>query len=174
MVKVASWTLVALLAACGVAHGADGRKQSGSKLSQWSVVETLSQGALIEVSREGWAGVDGCRVESADDSALTCVAERPEGDARLVFPRDAVRNVWVVEPAKNLHIGRWIVVGIGVALVVAACVEGGVFGLAIMGPMVVGIETGYFEQFEWNRPPQPPRMRRRLVYSAPQAARIRD
>jgi hypothetical protein len=163
MCRVASWVLVVLLAACGVAHG---KKQSG-KLSQWSGVEALPQGSLVEVGRSGWAGVDVCRVESADDRAVTCVAERPEGDARLVFPRDGVRDVWVVEPARNLHIGRWIMVGMGVALVVACGVGSGVFGLAFGGAIVVGIEISYFENFEWNRPPQPPRMRRRLVYAVP-------
>jgi hypothetical protein len=166
MVKVASWTLVTLLAACGVAHGADGRKQSG-KLSQWSSVQALQPGALIEVLPGHQAGSDLCRVESADDTALTCVAERPEGDTRLVFPRDGVQDVWVIEPAKNLHIGRWIMVGVGVATVVAAGVGSGVFGLAFVGPIVVGIEISHFENFEWNRPPQPPRMRRRLVYWVP-------
>jgi hypothetical protein len=166
MGRVAGWTLVALLVVCGVAHGADGKRQSG-KHSQWRAVEALARDAVIEVSRVGQAGVDLCRVESADDSALTCVAERPEGDARLVFPRDAVQDVWVIEQAKNLHIGRWIMVGIEVALVAAAGVGSGVFGLVFVGAVVVGIEISYFDNFERNRPPQPPRMRRRLVYSAP-------
>jgi hypothetical protein len=163
MSRVAGWLLVFLLAVCSVAEG----KQPANKLSRWSAVEALPQDTLIEVGRRGWAGVDPCRVESADDSALTCVAERPEGDARLVFPRDTLRDVWVVEPARNLHIGRWIVLGIGVALVAAAGVGGGVFGLATAGPIVLGIEISYFENVEWNRPPQIPRMRRRLVYAAP-------
>ena len=167
MVKVASWTLVVVLAACGVAHaGGGGRKQPG-KLSQWTSVEALQQGALIEVLPGRQAGSDLCRVESADDNALTCVAERPEGDTRLVFPRDGVLDVWVIEPAKNLHIGRWILVGMGVALVAAAGVGIGVFGLAFVGPIVLGIEISYFENVEWNRPPQMPRMRRRLIYAVP-------
>jgi hypothetical protein len=58
-------------------------------------------------------------------------------------------------------------VGMGVALVVACGVSSGVFGLAIGGAIVVGIEISYFENFEWNRPPQPPRMRRRLIYAVP-------
>ena len=163
MNRVTGWTFVFLLAVCGVAQG----KQPANKLSRWSAVEALPQDTLIEASREGWAGVDECRVESADDSALSCVAERPEGDARLVFPRDTLRDVWVIEPARNLHIGRWVMVGVGVALVAAAGVGGGVFGLAFVGPIVLGIEISYFENFEWNRPPPMPRMRRRLVYSAP-------
>jgi hypothetical protein len=165
MARVAAWTFVVLLATCEVAHG-DGKKQSG-KLWQWSTVEALSQDAVIEVGRKGQAGVDACLVESVDDTALTCVEERPEGDARLVFPRDSVKSVWAIQPARNLHIGRWIMVGVGVAAVVAAGVGGGVFGLAIVGPIVVGIEISYFEKFEWNQPPQPPHMRRRLVFSAP-------
>lgn len=163
MCRVASWVLVVLLAACGVAHG---KKQSG-KLSQWSAVEALLPDTLVEVLPEHQAGSDLCRVESAGDSALTCVAERPEGDARLVFPRDRVRDMWVIEPAKNLHIGRWIMVGMGVALVVAAGVGSGVVGLAFAGAIVVGIEISYFENFEWNRPPQRPHMRWRLIYSVP-------
>jgi len=113
--------------------------------------------------------VDACRVESSDDSALTCVADRPEGDERLVFPRDSVKNVWVIETVRDLHIGRWIMLGAGGALVVASAVGSGVFGLAFVGAIVVGIEICYFENFEWNRPPQPPRMRRKLIYSATQA-----
>jgi hypothetical protein len=119
--------LVVLLAACGVAHG---RKQSG-KLSQWSGVEALPQGSLVEVGRSSWAGLDECRVESADDSALTCVAERPEGDARLVFARDVVRDLWVVEPAHDYHI--WISVAIGFALGAILCGGGGPGPLFVCG-----------------------------------------
>jgi hypothetical protein len=112
--------LLGLFAVCGVAHGADGKKQSG-KLSRWSAVVALQQGALIEVLPEHQAGPDSCRISSVDDSSLTCLPEGAVSDVRLVFSRSAVRDVWVIEPAKNLHIGRWIMVGIGVALVVAAC-----------------------------------------------------
>jgi hypothetical protein len=56
---------------------------------------------------------------------------------------------------------------VGVALVVALGVESGMVGLAFFGPIVAGIEISYFEHFVWNQPPQPPRMRRRLVYSVP-------
>jgi hypothetical protein len=84
MVKVASWVFAVLMAACGVVYGAAGKKPS-DKLAQWSSVEALPPDALIEVGREGQAGVDVCRIESADDSTLTCVSEHPEGDARLVF-----------------------------------------------------------------------------------------
>ena len=166
MYRLARWVLVVLLGTCVVAHGEDRKKHSG-KLSRWNVVEALPQDTLVEVSRRGWAGVDQCRVESANDSGLTCVAERPEGHARLVFPRDGLRDVWAIEPARNLHIARWAMVGMGIALVVASGVGGGVFGLAIVGTIVVGIEISYFENFEWNRSPQPPRMRRRLVYALP-------
>jgi hypothetical protein len=105
--------------------------------------------------------VEECLVESADDSALTYVAERPEGNARLVFPRDGVRDVWAIEAARNLHIGRRIVVGMGLALVAACGV--GVFGLAVGGAIVVGIKIFYFENFEWKWPST----RRRLVYATP-------
>lgn len=104
-----------------------------------------------------------CLVESADDSAPTCVAERPEGNARLVFPRDGVRDVWRLKRRGNLHIGRWIMVGMGVALVAACGVASGVFGLAVGGAIVVGIKIFYFENFEWKWPST----RRRLVYATP-------
>jgi hypothetical protein len=166
MVRVASWILIAVIAMCGVAHGADGKKKSG-KRAEWGEVQALRVGEPAEVSRVGQAGVDACYVESADDSALICVGKRGGVDARLVFPRGAVQKVWVIELARNLHIGRWIMVGAGIALVVAAGVGSGVVGLAITGLIVCGIEISYFEEFEWRRPPQPPRMRRRLVYSVP-------
>lgn len=166
MCRVAGWVLVVMIAGCGVARGADGGKASG-KLARWDRVEAISLGAVIEVGREGWAGTDVCRILSIDDMSLTCVAERPDGNSRLVFPRDTVKDVWVIERARNLHIGRWIMVGVGVAAVVAAGVGGGVLGLAFVGPIVVGIEISYFEDYVWRQPPQPPSMRRRLVYSVP-------
>ena len=166
MVKVASWMLVALLALGGVAYGADGKVKSGRQ-SQWSAVETLSQDALVEVGREGQAGVEVCRVERTDVSSLTCVAERQEGNVRLIFPRDVVRSVWLLQRAKDLHIGRWIAAGVGIALIVAACVEGGLLGLAAVGTLVVGVEISYFEHSMASRPPQTPRVRRRLIYSVP-------
>jgi hypothetical protein len=52
MCRAASWVLVVLFVACGVAQGADGKKHSG-KLSQWNVVEALLQNTLVEVSRSG-------------------------------------------------------------------------------------------------------------------------
>lgn len=103
--------------------------------------------ALIEVGREGQAGADECQVESADDSALTCIVERPEGEVRLVFPRGTVEKVRVMERAKERHIGRWIAVGVGVGLVVAAGVSSGVLGFAVVGLMVLGVGRGLFLVF---------------------------
>jgi hypothetical protein len=120
--------------------------------------------ALIEVGREGQAGADECQVESADDSALTCIVERPEGEVRLVFPRGTVEKVRVMERAKERHIGRWIAVGVGVGLVVAAGVSSGVLGLAVVGLMVLGVEEAFFLS-SW--PSRPPQMHWMLIYSAP-------
>jgi hypothetical protein len=166
MVKVASWVFAVLIAACGVVYGADGKKPS-DKPAQWSSVEALPPDALIEVGREGQAGVDVCRIESTDDSTLTCVSERPEGDARLVFPRGTVQNVWLLERAKDRHIRRWIAAGVGIALVVAICVEGGILGFVTVGVLVLGVETSYFEDSVRSRAPQIPRVRWRLIYSIP-------
>jgi hypothetical protein len=166
MGRVAGLVFVVLTAGCGVAHGADGGKPSG-KIARWDAVEALPQNALIEVLREGWAGADACQVESADDIALTCVAERPQGNERLVFPRGSVKDVWVIEQVKNLHIVRWIMAGLEVAVITASGVGSGVFGLVFVGAVVVGAELTYFENSAWRQPPEPPRMRRRPVYSLP-------
>jgi hypothetical protein len=168
MRRVAGLVLAVLTAGCGVVYGADGGKPS-AKTARWDAVEALPPNALIEVRRAGWAGVDECRVESSDDNELTCVAERPDGDSRLVLPRYSVVSMWVIEAVRNLHIGRWIVLGVGVALLIALGVEGGVAGLAFFGPIIVGIEASYFEFSVWRAPPEPPRLRRRLVYAAPKA-----
>ena len=160
MSRSAGWTLLVLLAVCGVAQG----KQQVSKQSRWGTVEALPQGTLIEVGQDRKAGVDVCRVESAGGSALTCVAERPDGDARLVFPRYAVRDVWVIERARNLHIGRWVGVAIEVTVVVAGFVGSGVLGGLFMGGLVLLVEGVIAED---GLPSRPPRLHHRLVYTAP-------
>jgi hypothetical protein len=174
MVKVASWTLLALLAACGVAHGVDAKKQG--KPSQWSSVEALPQDTLIEVLPEHQPGPDSCRISSVDDNSLTCFSEGAESDARLVFPRSAVRDVWVVEPAHDRHI--WIRVAIGFAVGAVLCGGGGpgllftcgAIGALIAADIALGADqpgmlgVGYPGSI---RIPRRPRLHLRLLYYAP-------
>jgi hypothetical protein len=106
---------------------------------------------------------------SVDDGALTCIAGN---NARLVYPRGAVRDVWVIEPAPERHIGRWIAVGAGAGLVALASAKNGVAGGVVMGGIVILVAAvalnpprmaGY--PYPGVRPPpQPQRMRRQLVY----------
>ena len=77
MVKVASWTLLVLLAVCGVAHAADAKDHAG-KLSQWSSLETLPLHTLIDVLTELQAGPDSCRISSVEDDSFACFAEGAE------------------------------------------------------------------------------------------------
>ncbi|HWZ01606.1 MAG TPA: hypothetical protein VNX17_11015 [Edaphobacter sp.] len=153
--------LMVLLVACSVAHGAQGQPADGR--DRWDGVQGLRVNALIEVLPEGQAGPDLCWVSSIDDGVLTCVLERSVNGVRLVFPRSALREVWVIEREHELHIGRWIRIGIEVALFVAGCVGSGVLGGVIVGGIVLGVEE---EIAENPIQPRPPRFHRRLIYRA--------
>jgi hypothetical protein len=153
--------LMVLLVACGVAHGAQGQPAGGR--DRWDGVQGLRVNALIEVLPEGQAGPDLCRVSSIDDRALMCVPERSVNGMRLVFPRSALREVWVIERERELHIGLWIRIGIEVALFVAACVGSGVLGGVVVGGIVLGVEE---EIAENPIPPRPLPLHRRLIYRA--------
>jgi hypothetical protein len=153
--------LMVLLVACGVAHGAQG-KPAGER-DRWDAVEGLPVNALIEVLPEDQAGPDLCRVSAIDEGTLTCVPERSMDGVRLVFPRSALRDVWVIELERERHIGRWIRIGIEVALFAEACVAGGVLGGMVIGIIVLSVEAGIAEN------PIPRRslgFRRRLIYRA--------
>ena len=154
-----------LLVACGVAHGAQGQPVGGR--DRWDGVQGLRVNTLIEVLPEGQAGPDLCRVSSIDDGVLMCVPEQSKNRVgngmRLVFPRSALRDVWVIEPERELHIGWWIRIGIEVALFVAACVGSGVLGGVVVGAIVFGVEEAIAEN---PIPPGPLRLHRRLIYRA--------
>jgi len=138
MVKHVGSCLVLVLALTGLAHGA-GRHE------RWKTVEQLAQGKPVEVQLRGLAGVEGCRLVSVDDSALTCVREQdPDANwdaasgARLVFPRAAVADVWLMETGER-HLARWIVAVATLVFVIAACAVGDVVtGLFLAGIVVVG------------------------------------
>ena len=158
MGRDAGLRLMILLMACGVAQG-----QRGGGRDRWGAVEGLPLDALIEVLPKGQAGPDMCRVSSIDNDELTCVAERSVSAVRLVFPRSALLDVWVIEPERERHIGRWIRIGIEVALFVDACVVGGVLGAVIIGSIVLAAETSIAEN---PVPRRPLHSHRRLIYRA--------
>jgi hypothetical protein len=153
--------LLVLLVACGVAHGAQGKVAGGR--DRWEAGKELPVNALIEVLPEDQAGPDLCRVSSIYDGVLTCVRERSVNAVRLVFPRSALRDVWVIEPERERHIGRWIRIGIEVALFVDACVAAGVLGAVIAGSVVLAAETSIAEN---PIPHRPLHLHRRLIYRA--------
>jgi uncharacterized protein YcfJ len=165
-----------LLTVCGgVAYGA----RTQESLDRWDAVESLMPGAEINVLSGNQAGPDVCVVSSVDENALTCLAENPAADTRLVFPRGAVRDVWVFEQGRERHIGAWIGVGIGFVVGGALCVEGGPGAFFVCGSLGAGFMGGLItEQLRPGpfgypgpmRPPRPPRWRRRLVYRAPLSA----
>jgi hypothetical protein len=128
------------------------------------------------VPPEHQAGPDSCRISSVDDNSLTCFPEGAESDARLIFPRSAARDVWVVEPAYDRHI--WIRVAIGFAVGAVLCGgEGsgplfiwGAIGALIAPDIALGtdqpgmLEVGYPGSI---RIPRRPRLHLRLLFYAP-------
>lgn len=161
MGRDAGLRLMVLLLVCGIAHGAQG--QSGSGRDRWDAVKALPLDGLIEVLPKGQAGPDLCRVSSTDDDALTCVAERSVSGVRLAFPRSMLQDVWVIEPDRDRHIGRWIRIGIEVALFVDACVVAGVLGAVVVGGVVLAAELSIAEN---PIPRRSPHFHRRLIYRA--------
>jgi hypothetical protein len=182
MVERAGSCLLLVLAFTGLAHGA-GRHE------RWKAVEQLAQGKPIEVEVQGLAGVEGCRLVSVDDSALTCVRKQdPNANwdaasgARLVFPRASVRNVWLMEPEG--HERRfWIGMGVGFAIGAVLCAGGGpgtAFACAGIGALIgalIGLDAALQGPSRMPRPvyypqrrPRPPELHSRLIYQAPAVA----
>jgi hypothetical protein len=180
MRRFVGWVLAAVLVCGGAAHA------SGSH-QNWKAVKRLGVGIAVEVRSAGQAGVEECRVVRADDTALTCERERdPNADwdagsgARLVFPRNAVEEVWVWTDASDRKV--LLEMGIGFALGALLCSGGGpgpAFICAGIGALigacaaVGGAPTG-----PWWSPPGIPRrmpareMVRKLVYRMPAGAAV--
>ena len=178
---VAGWALTIWFGGCGAAF-------AGGRHEHWTVVKYLAPGKFVEVQREGQAGLDACRVLSANDSALTCeVVEDPNTDwdslagARLVFPRSAVSNVWLLEP-ETIERRIWTGMGVGFALGAALCGRAGpgpLFACAGVGALIgtlVGANAAPRSLPGWPGPvysqrrQAPPRLHRRLIYQAPAPA----
>jgi hypothetical protein len=165
MGKLAGVVLV-VLAGCGVAHGARGGKHPNTKTA-WDVMEALPVDALVRVLPENYGGPDSCRVVSVGDDALTCIREGTTREVRLVFPRSALRDVWVMKPEHDRHIVKWVFVGIGAGLGIALIVANPLIGLAIVGAVGAGIESSSHRYPMPMARPRPPRFRWQLVYQAP-------
>jgi len=169
MGKFAGWMLVLLVAGCGVAHA--GGKKHADKLARWEAVENLLPGVLIEVQPEG-QGWDSCRIAAVSDEELTCTSESTQ--SRMVYPRSVVRNVWVIEPRGDEHVGRWIAIGVGFVVGGVLCVPGGPAAFFVCGGLGAVIVAGAVMEPRWNSgwgypgpagvPPR--RWHRRLVYRA--------
>jgi len=172
MSRVAIWVLVVLFGVCGVAQG----KQAASKLQRWSTIEALPQDTLIEVLTEHQAGPESCRISSVDDNSLTCLPEGMESEARLIFPRSAVLDVWVVEQVHDGNI--WIIAVVGFALGAMACGSIGpaaVFicgGIGALMAVSLALDTDQPGMFRVGYPgsirvPRRPQLHLRLRYRVP-------
>ena len=176
MGKLAGIALVLLMAGGGVAHAKDGGTRA-AKFARWEAVEDLLPGVLIEVLPQG-LGWESCRVASVSDSGLTCTSESTQ--MRMVYPRNVVRDVWVIEPKGDQHAWRWIAVGVGSVVGGVACVVAGPEAFFLCGTLVAaGVAGVVLEPWPgrsgWGypgpaAPPPPRRWHRRPVYEAPPVA----
>lgn len=155
-----------LLMTCAVAQ---------AKHENWDAVRKLQPGmAVIVQSAQGLP--EFCAFESADDTALTCdripdpdANWTPAGKARLVLPRAGVLDLWRWQEDHRLSVGMWIAIGLSAALEISLSVAGGAVG-AYFGALMLAAAWTAAETNPWRiyMPPRPPKMRRRLVYRAPQ------
>jgi hypothetical protein len=169
MSRIAGAGLLLLLASTGVAHA--GRHEN------WKAVKRLARDKPVLVQVQGQAEIDACRIVSADDSTLTCVREKdPNADwdaasgARLVFPRTAVRDLWLMEEEDPLeHLWVAIAAGFGVGALLCSNLGPALFVCAGIGALIAaGVALGPPSAYPgMPRPPRPPVWTRRLVYRAP-------
>lgn len=166
MGRRAIWMMAVVLVGGGVAHA--GRAKQAP--IEWDAVTALQPGVEINVLPGNQAGPDRCLMSSADDAALTCLVENSPEDVRLVFPRSAVREVWVYELDHSWGPGTWVkavLVGVGLTLA-GLCIAAN--PLCILPASIValviaeGPQAGPYPM--GMRPPPPPRFRRRLVYQS--------
>ena len=163
--------LILLLAMGGVAH-ASGRHEN------WDALRKLSQGTEVLVKAGNQPMPEFCELVAVDDSFLTCDRIRdpeanwtPASGARLMFPRRGVKNVWVWEEDHRTSVGTWIGIALSFGLEIGLSVAAGGAG-AVLGAFVLAAGWTAAESDPWRvyRPPTGPKMRRRLVYRAPQVA----
>jgi hypothetical protein len=164
MCRLMIWMLVIVLACGGVAH-ADRAKKA---LDNWDAVTALRPGTEISVLPGNQAGPDRCLMSSADDTSLTCLAENSAADVRLIFPRNAVREVRVYELDHGWGPLTWVkavLVGGGLTLA-GLCIAANPLCVLPVGVVALviaeGPQSGPYPMP--MRPPARPRLRWRLVY----------
>jgi hypothetical protein len=155
--------LLIAVASTAVAHAA--------KHDHWQAIEKLMPGKFVEVQVSGQPVLEGCRLVSVDDSTLTCQRERDPNanwdaasDARIVFPRNAVYAVWLIQAGPRISALQWVGLGAASGLLIAAYVGNPLAGLLLSG--VIGEVLWQAEArrpAHWQRQPQ---IDRRLVYRA--------
>ena len=158
-----------------------GMAQASARHEQWKAVKRLGVGVAVEIQSDGQAGGEQCRVVRVDDTALTCEREKnPDVDwnagsgARLVFPRSAVKGVWIWEDASDRRLLRGLGFGFAIgALVGAAGGPAAAFICAGIGSLIgAAAATSAEPTGPWWVPPGTPRTRRpgemvrKLVYRA--------
>ena len=128
--------LLLALAYTAVAH-------ASGKHEPWRNVEKLKPGDYVVVRVAGQQRLEDCTLLSADDSVLTCQRERDPNanwdaasNARLIFPRAAVASVWLLQEAKDKHLGRWIAIGLSAAFLTAEIVSSGAVGALFAGAVL--------------------------------------
>ena len=153
-----AWMLAFLVAVCGVAH-------AKPYLDRWDAVQALPAGAEINVLADDSAVPDLCHVSKVAADTLTCLAEDARADVRLVYPRSAVREVWVFGPAHGWNTWTWIKAGLVAAVVglAAFCVVANPLCLLLFGAGAMAILSQ--SPFP-TPPPRSPRWRRHLLYRA--------
>jgi len=176
--RVVGWGIAAL--AVGISATA---AHASRRSENWKRVKGLAPGKQIVVESSGQKPEE-CRVVAADDASVTCLRDpdpnvdwRPGDNARVVFPREAVRSIWIVEKAVNHHRDRWIAAAVGGALlgsleahsnnymddtrkvaIGTSAVLGGLLGYGVAAFVDGLVDIG--------KPPGPSE-HRRLVYRAP-------
>ena len=156
--------LLLALAYTAVAHAA-------GKHQHWQAVEKLKPGKFVEVELSNQGPIEGCTLVSVDDSTLTCRRERDPNtnwdaasNARLVFPSNAVANIWLIQRGHRISPLQWAGLGAVSGLLIAAYVANPIGGL-----VVSAVVLGVWAQADATRPPRrprPPQLERHLVYRA--------
>jgi hypothetical protein len=150
--------------------------QASGRHENWGSLKKLMSGTLVLVQAGVQLAPEFCDVVQVDDAFLTCDRVKdPDANwtsasgARLMFPRSGVKNVWVWETDDRLSVGMWIAIGLSAALEISISVAAGAVG-AYVGALTLAAAWTAAETDPWRiyMPPKPPKMRRRLVYRAPQ------
>ena len=163
MVRTAGCLLLVILSA--VAHA--------RTHTDWKHVAELAPGALVAVESFGKAGPETCRVLGVSDTTLTCAHDldpnrdwTPEEQARIVYPRTAVKEVWIWSD----HSDRRVLVSMAIGFAIGALSCSGIGPGAAFVCAGIGAFIGALCALPGLSEPSPPRVPRwelKLWYRAP-------